>query len=343
MKKLLLFFLLLVTLLVVTGLFLPRQVHVERSVAINRPAATVFTLLNGFHSFNQWSPWAALDPQAEYRLSGPRTGVGARLEWSGDPALVGTGWQEITRSEPFQRIEMHLDFGPQGRADTYYDIRGDGLGTRLTWGFDTDVTAGQGFVGGLLGRYFGLFLDRWVGADYEQGLAAFKAFAESLPAPDFSRAEIEVLEVAPQTIQYVSGSSGVAGEDIAAALAAAYGQVMDFITLQGIAVSGPPLAITRAVDAETYRFDAAIPVEAGAVDPEGQVLLGHLPSGPAARIVHVGPYENTPESYARLAAYMAAHGLVQGEVSWEHYISDPAQTPAEELITHIYVQLAGDG
>jgi effector-binding domain-containing protein len=297
----------------------------------------VFTLLNGFHAFDRWSPWAQLDASAEYRLSGPDQGEGARLDWRGDPALVGEGSQVITLSEPNRRIETHLDFGPQGVADAYFDIRGDQLGSSVTWGFDTDVTEGQGFVGGLLGRWFGLFLDRWVGADYEQGLASLKAYAESLPASDFSKADIELVELAPQTIQYVSGSSSPDGTGIAEALAAAYGQVMDFITLQGIEVTGPPLAVTRSVSEDQYQFDAAIPVDAGAVDPDGVVKLGHLPTGRAARIVHVGPYADTPESYAQLAAWLAAHGLPQGEVSWEHYISDPGDTPENELITNIYV------
>lgn len=339
MKKLLLFFVLLAVAFVVGGLFLPRQIHVERSIAVNRPATTVFTLLNGFHVFDRWSPWARLDPNAEYRLSGPATGVGARLDWDGDPALVGTGSQVITLSEPYERIEMHLDFGPQGVADTWFDIRGDQLGSRVTWGFDTDVTEGQGMLGGLLGRYFGLFLDRWVGGDYEQGLAQFKAFAESLPAQEFSGADIELLDLQPQTIQYVSGSSSPDGADIAEALATAYGQVMDFISLEGIEVTGAPLAVTRSLSDDRYQFDAAIPVDEGAVDPTGVVKLGHLPTGRAARIVHVGPYADTPRSYAQLSAWLAAHGLPQGEVSWEHYISDPGETPDAELITHIYVSI----
>jgi effector-binding domain-containing protein len=41
-------------------------------------------------------------------------------------------------------------------------------------------------------------------------------------------------------------------------------------------------------------------------------------------------------TYEKLAAYMAVHGLKEGRVSWEHYISDPGQTPAAEIITHIY-------
>jgi effector-binding domain-containing protein len=266
--------------------------------------------------------------------------MGARLDWSGDPALVGTGWQEITASTPFERIEFHLDFGPQGKADSYFEILGDQVGTSLTWGFDTDVTEGQGFFGGLLGRYFGLFLDRWVGNDYEQGLAAFKAYAESLPAEDFSRVEVEIIDIQAQPIQYVSGSSSTDGEDIAEALATAYGQVMDFISLQGIEITGAPMAISRNVEAGQYQFDAAIPVSEGAVDPDGVVQLGYVPAGRAARIVHTGPYSSTPESYARLSSWLAAHGLRESGISWEHYISDPGDTPEEDLVTHLYVQLA---
>jgi effector-binding domain-containing protein len=37
---------------------------------------------------------------------------------------------------------------------------------------------------------------------------------------------------------------------------------------------------------------------------------------------------------------MAAHGLREGPVSWEYYISDPLQTSGDDLITHIYFQIA---
>jgi effector-binding domain-containing protein len=36
---------------------------------------------------------------------------------------------------------------------------------------------------------------------------------------------------------------------------------------------------------------------------------------------------------------MAAHGLQEGTLSWEHYISDPGETPEQDLVTHIYFQL----
>ena len=44
-------------------------------------------------------------------------------------------------------------------------------------------------------------------------------------------------------------------------------------------------------------------------------------------------------TYEKLAAYMSAHGLNQGEVSWEHYISDPGSTEQQDMVTYIYIML----
>ena len=59
-----LFFLLLglVALFFVTGLFLPQTAHVERSMTTTASPATVYGLVDGFKRFNEWSPWASLDP-----------------------------------------------------------------------------------------------------------------------------------------------------------------------------------------------------------------------------------------------------------------------------------------
>lgn len=341
MKPLLIILALLAAAFLSVGLMLPTQIHVERAIAINRPPATLFTLLNSYGSFSEWSPWANLDPKAEFTRSGPPAGPGARLSWRGDPALVGSGWQEITHSIPYERVEMALDFGSQGQARTYFDIRGDQLGSLVTWGFDTDVTEGAGFWGGLIGRYFGLFFDGWVGKDYEQGLAALKVFAESLPSGDFSSANISVLEVEALPVLMVSGESSQDADAVAAALADAYGKIMASIRRHGIEINGQPMAITRSWAGDRYRFDAAIPVVASGELPEGPVQSGLSPAGRAVRIVHIGPYDSTNEAYALAEAYMAAHGLAASGVSWEHYISDPGVTAENDIVTHIYFLLSG--
>ena len=160
-------------LVLVGGAYLtPRNVHVERTVTINAPAQAIFPYLNDYRRFNEWSPWAHRDPNATYSFEGPERGVGARMTWSGNEQ-VGSGTQEIIMSDSPNRLETHLDFGDQGEAVAFFDLRPAGEATEVTWGFDTDMGLNP------IGRYMGLMMDTWVGGDYEQGLANLKEAVES--------------------------------------------------------------------------------------------------------------------------------------------------------------------
>ncbi len=163
----------LVALFFVTALFLPQAAHVERSMTTTASPATVYGLVDGFKRFNEWSPWASLDPATKYTYSGPETGVGARMEWASTHPDVGNGTQEVIAVEEGQRVTSKLDFGMDNPTTSTISLVPEGTGTRVTWALDTD------FSGSLVGRYFGLVLDRMVGPDYEKGLAQLKVVAES--------------------------------------------------------------------------------------------------------------------------------------------------------------------
>ena len=161
----------LIALVVVIGFLLPRQVHVERSIVINAPQAQLFEALNGFKRFNEFSPWAALDPNTQYAYEGPESGVGAKMSWvSNDPEL-GSGTNEIVESRAPDFIRTRLDFGGQLAEATFTFAPADG-GTRVTWGFDGDLGNNP------VMRFVGLMFDSWIGGDYEKGLARMKQVME---------------------------------------------------------------------------------------------------------------------------------------------------------------------
>ena len=299
----------------------------------------MFELLNGYRYYNEWSPWAERDPQAEFVVSGPDTGVGARLSWIGEPNLVGSGWQEIVASKPYEEINIKLDFDAQGIADTGFKLVSEGDTTQVTWFFDTDLTKGVNFLDSFLARYFGLLFDRWVGGDYERGLANLKQYAESLDLSEFSQIEIERVSVLSQDILFVTSSSSQESTDVAQAMAAAYAEISAFMNINGIKMTGQPMAITRAWQEGGYQFDAAIPVDFIPAQLSGNINSGLSPAGPAVRAVHHGAYDHMMPTYEKLAAYMSAHGLSQGTVSWEHYVTDPGSTEQQDMITHIYIML----
>jgi uncharacterized protein YndB with AHSA1/START domain len=122
LKKIVIGVVALLALLVLIGFMLPAKTHVARSVVINAPAETVFTLINNFHEFNRWSPWAQRDPETRYQFEGPESGVGAKMSWASDKPEVGSGSQTIIEAEANTTVVTALDFGEHGVATARYSL-----------------------------------------------------------------------------------------------------------------------------------------------------------------------------------------------------------------------------
>ncbi|MFQ5598758.1 MAG: SRPBCC family protein [Nitrospiria bacterium] len=165
----------LVTLLLVGGvaLSMPASTRLSRFIVIDRDIETVFAMVNDQHKFNQWSPWARIDPVTRYEYSGPESGVGAKLYWRSRHRKVGRGSREIVESLPNERVDLNLRFGRRGRARTSFILVKQNQGTGLTWLFH--IEHGKNLVS----RFFGPMLDTWVGEDYEAGLQNLKALLEN--------------------------------------------------------------------------------------------------------------------------------------------------------------------
>lgn len=181
----------LVVALAVIGLALPRNVHIERSTVIMAKPVTVFAYLNGWKNFNDWSPWAALDPNTKYSFEGPETGVGAKQSWFSEDPNVGNGSQEITAVEADKSITIKLMLPNMEPSVVTQTLIPEGEGTKVIWAMDADMGMSP------LNRWFGLLLEKFIGPDYEEGLAKMKPLIEALP-----KAEVMAAPVvdAPQAI-----------------------------------------------------------------------------------------------------------------------------------------------
>lgn len=162
----------LAVIFVAVGFFLPRNVTVARSIEINASAGEIFPYVNSLKATEAWSPWLERDPNVQLSYNGTETGVGAAMEWASDEPTVGKGRQEIIESIDGERVTTALDFGDMGLAQASFLLNETGNATTVTWTLFTDMGAGP------IGRWMGLMMDSWVGADYEQGLANLKAVVE---------------------------------------------------------------------------------------------------------------------------------------------------------------------
>ncbi len=162
----------LVVVLAVVGFLLPRHQVVERDIVINAPPEAVFPHISSLQAFAEWSPWGDIDPDMQVEYSGPDTGVGNVMVWSSDHPNVGNGRQEIVEVAENESVRTTLDFGEMGLAEAWWRLEPQGDATRVVWGLDADMGAGP------VGRWFGLMMDSWVGADYERGLERLQATVE---------------------------------------------------------------------------------------------------------------------------------------------------------------------
>lgn len=89
------------------------------------------------------------------------------------------------------------------------------------------------------------------------------------------------------------------------------------------------------------RSDAAISIAADARVPDG-LDQARLPGGRYARAIHVGPYRQLGDAWARLMGeWLPQSGFRVGEgVAYEIYRNTPGEVPEDQLVTELYLQLA---
>lgn len=324
----------LILLLGAVGLLLPQQVRVERATVIAAKPATVFVYLNGFKNFNQWSPWAALDPKTQYSYEGPLMGVGAKQSWASDDPNVGRGSQQITAVEFNQSITMQLMLPNMQPSVVTQTLIPEGEGTKVVWAMQADLGASP------LNRWFGLLLPKFIGPDYEKGLASMKPLIEALPKHDLSGVTLVTTEARPALTVSDSASAAGDGAEVGAKLGAAYGKISVWMKANGFEAADAPIAITRKFDEQTkfWEFDAGMivnkPGAAPAADTGIQVISTY--AGPALKFTHVGSYITMEPSYERMNAFMIVAGLANSGNLWDHYVDDPTTKPEAEVKTDIY-------
>lgn len=151
----------------------PDTYVVQRSTSINASPEKVAALINDFHNWDKWSPWAKLDPTMKTTYAGAPSGVGAIYEWKGD-SKVGEGQMEISSVTP-TKTTIKLDFlKPFASHNTAnFLIEPEGMGTRVTWVMDGPL---EFFPGKLMSVF--TTMDKTIGPDFEKGLASLKTESE---------------------------------------------------------------------------------------------------------------------------------------------------------------------
>jgi len=163
----------LVVLFVAIVAMQPAEFRIARSANMSAPASAIFAQVNDFHHWDEWSPWAKIDPAMKQIYEGAPAGTGAIYTWCGN-SKVGEGSMTLTESRPHDLIRIQLEFRKPFKATNTaeFTFKPEGNQTVVTW----SMSGRNGFMF----KAFGLFMsmDKMLGGEFDKGLASMKAVVE---------------------------------------------------------------------------------------------------------------------------------------------------------------------
>ncbi|MBP7400952.1 MAG: SRPBCC family protein [Chitinophagales bacterium] len=87
-----------------------KDMHIEKSIIINKPKSEIFDFLKLIKNQNQFSVWNMKDPNQQTTEQGTDGTVGYIYTWDSKDKNVGAGAQEIKAITPGEIIEYELRF-----------------------------------------------------------------------------------------------------------------------------------------------------------------------------------------------------------------------------------------
>jgi hypothetical protein len=97
---------------------------------------------------------------------------GAGAAWAWTSKTQGNGQMQLTAAEPVRRVAYTLQIDDFAPANGELRLEPEAGGTRVVWHMQGDMG------GNPIARWFGLFMDKMIGPDFEGGLANIKQLVE---------------------------------------------------------------------------------------------------------------------------------------------------------------------
>lgn len=311
-KKVALWILGLLVVLILVSYLLPKSYKVERSITVKSTPHTLYMLISDYRLWELWAPWTKEeDPAVVFEIEGTPGQPGSVWKWKGDKFRQGA--MTMTEGIPVRRMTYQLDFD-QGSMISYglMELECSGDSCRVTW-------RDEGTLGNFpLERFFGLLADRMMGPDFEKGLMNLKAIAEA-------RAEWpEIKETVWPAHTFLAITDSAGPENYAMVMGKAYSELMQLARKENLQVTGAPFAKYIRWDSVTMFsvMDLGIPV-ATAESVGGRARVVHYPELKVVLVHYFGPYEKTAPMYHVLDQYVKETGLKEAEGPWEIYITGP--------------------
>ncbi|HSG67834.1 MAG TPA: SRPBCC family protein [Bacteroidales bacterium] len=314
LKRITIWLVVLIALLLIMAYLLPRHYMVQRDNLINADAGAVFTMVCDFNNWNHWTPWTTEEDSSATEEVFGRCEVGAVYRWDGEE--VGNGEMKIIELAQDGFIKWELGFEDNAyKMNMHMTFEKEGDGVVVTWTAEGDLGYNPLF------RYYGLMIDSDMGGDLEKGLQQLKEFCEMLP----NYPGIQIAEI--QSFPAISVKDSVTVMEIEPFMATYYPMLFLYAARMQVEMAGHPYAVYYNWDP-----DGKILVEAGlplvqAIEGEDMMMSTMSPGGKVVKTSFFGSYDKVGPAHDAIAKYIEVMGLEYAGAPWEIYVTDPSIEP----------------
>lgn len=342
----------LISLAIVAGLFLvvalvlPSSRHLVEKVETNRKLTIAFDSLNSLRRFKDWNPLVLRDPRVQMTLSGPDSGVGARLDYVSKEEGLGKGSWEITESVAREKVSFKIDNEERGtNKRTSFSFKPTGRNNRnveITQSYDVD------YGWNLLGRYAGMYVSRHIGDDMKLGLSRIVGMLAAVPNVDYavSGSKMTGLKVADRPVEDLlfvnAGNVERGNSQIQASITANAEWLKRVMDANGLEAVGPLRIISTELGRETYNFDVAQAVRkkdgsaVGKPSLQGPVQHVQNPAAKVATAAYTGYMAELDNVRNALRAWALTNGHEVVDRPYESYKAGVAEAFTENGQFDVY-------
>ncbi len=299
-------------------------IKVNRTVSINAPKEDVAKALSDFHTWKNWSPWLIMDPDAKVDVEPD----GKAYKWEGK--RVGSGAMKIDKEDGSDAVYCDLQFIKpfKSKAKTSFKLEQNGDSTNVTWFMDSNLPFFMFFMKKSMEAY--------IGNDYERGLNLLKDYVED------GEAHSKLNWIGESSIEggkYVGITRECTTKTISKEMPKDFHKIQEIANRVG--------ADMNKVFSQYHKFDmvsgkakytVGLPVSEYPSDLDADMIKGEMPATKTYVLEHKGPYRHIGNAWATMSnmARSKEFKAIKKIAPFETYGNSPANTPENDLITHLH-------
>lgn len=321
--KILYFFLVLIILFLLSGVFLPKKTNITTSVVIDASPEIIFDEINNLKNWDNWIPWHLSDTTIVIQYGEQVSGVGAVYNWISENS--GSGKICIIESNSPVKVVSDMDFGKQGLAKSTWTLSEQDNKTLVKWDFENNRLR-------YFERYFTVFFKKNMIKTFNTGLKKLKETSEELK---YDRISV-VKEVAVSQFYAISISDSSSVQEIGEKTSVLFAKLRTYLDSRKISPVNKPLTLYKHWENEGMKtFSCAIPVAEKTWSWQEYQFI-QVDSCQAVTVTHWGRY-GSDKPYKALTQYINDNNLIINGSPWEIYVSDPlTESDTSKWQTDIY-------